>query len=113
MQSDLGACARAAVVRARLLWLTARYVPQAQTLQEAAAEGLAQGLRFLGSRRLNLSSSSFGAVSITQAEQLARDCQSSGIELDALFLQVPFALPASALTSLKASFPTARRWGAR
>ena len=70
--------------------------------------GLAQGLRFLGSCRLNLSDSSFGAVSAAQAEQLARDCKSSGIELDALFLRAPFALPASAMESMKAACPKAR-----
>jgi hypothetical protein len=73
--------------------------------RESTMAGLAQGLGFLRTRRVDLSDERFGDVGPEQALAIATAC---GPELDALFLPVPLALPPEVVTQLKELCPQAR-----
>jgi hypothetical protein len=77
----------------------------AQVRQETTMAGLAQGLGFLRTRRVDLSGECFGDVGPEQALAIATAC---GPELDALFLPVPLVLPPEVVTQLTESCPQAR-----
>eukprot|EP01047_Picozoa_sp_COSAG01_P073737 COSAG01_NODE_12108_length_1799_cov_19.130588_2_plen_318_part_00 len=72
---------------------------------EQQLAGLAQGLGFLRTRRVDLSGESFGDVDPEQALAIATAC---GSELDALFLPVPLALPPEVVAQLRETCPQAR-----
>jgi hypothetical protein len=77
----------------------------ARAQQGSTLAGLAQGLNFLRTRRVNLSDERFGDVSPDQALAIAAKC---GSDFDALFLRVPKALPSPIVVQLRQACPNAR-----